>query len=60
MPRSVFRYKKVAKDDSILMEALEELVKSIRRLVFGSYTGFAEKDISVIINDCTGYISCKS
>jgi putative transposase len=27
IPRSVFRYRKVGKDDSVLMEALEELVK---------------------------------
>ena len=58
IPRSVYRYKKIPKDDSNLMDALEELVKSTRSLDFGSaITGSGEKDMSAIISGYTGYIS---
>jgi hypothetical protein len=59
LPRSVYRYRKVPKDDSALMEALEELVKSIRQSAFGSATtGFGEKDMNAFISGFTGCTYC--
>jgi hypothetical protein len=61
LPRSVYRYRQKPKEDSVLIEALEELVKKHPTIVFGSVTiGFAEAGTSVIINGCTGYKSSQS
>lgn len=58
LPRSVYRYHRRPKDDSALMEALEELVMKHPTIGFWKcITGFAEVGTSVTTSGCTGYTS---
>jgi hypothetical protein len=59
LPRSVYRYKKIPKDDSALMHALEELVAKHPTIGFGKcIIGSVGKATTGTISDSTGYTSC--